>query len=173
MKRFPIMLALAAMALAAAGCSKDDNVLVPGVTYTQVDRMAIPAINTALIPTSMKDAFNQGKPSTDVAQFRAVAQGTIVALRAAVADSLPPEDSPGLPAATIASVVIPDIVTIDFSQPVQFPNGRRLQDDVIDAALGLVLNRGNILGGGPGVPDDIDANDVGFSGSFPYLASPH
>ena len=89
-----------------------------------------------------------------------------------MASVLPPEDSPGLSPATVASVVIPDIVTINFAQPVQFPNGRRLQDDVIDAALSLVLNRGNVLGGGPGVPDGISANDVPFLASFPYLAAP-
>lgn len=167
------LLAVAAVAAAAVGCSKNDKVLVPTITYTQVDRMAIPAINTALIPTAMKDAFNRGKPSTDIATFRPTAQATIVALRAAVADSLPPEDSPGLSAATVATVLIPDIVTIDFSQPVQFPNGRRLSDDVIDAALSLVLNRGDVLHGGPGVSDAISANDVAFSGTFPYLATPH
>ncbi|MDZ4277566.1 MAG: DUF4331 family protein, partial [Dehalococcoidia bacterium] len=33
----------------------------------QVDRMAIPAINTALIPMDQKDAFNQAEPASDVA----------------------------------------------------------------------------------------------------------
>ncbi len=172
MNRYFVGFALLAL-VAAAGCSKNDKVLTPGVTYTQADRVGIPAINTALIPPASKNAFNAGRPSTDIVNWRPTAQATIVALRAAVLDSLGPEDSPGLTPATVASVVIPDIVTIDFSQPVQFPNGRRLQDDVIDAALSLVLNRGNILGGGPGVSDGIDANDVGFSGTFPYLATAH
>lgn len=173
MNRSQQMLALVAViAVTALGCSKNDKVLTPSVTYSQVDRMAIPAINTALIPSTMKDAFNRGTPETDIAAFRPTAQATITALRSAVAAVLPPEDSPGLSASTVASVVIPDIVTIDFSQPVQFPNGRRLQDDVVDAALSLVLNRGDVLGGGPGVPDAIGANDVAFSNTFPYLASP-
>lgn len=169
-----LLLLAGSTAILANGCSKNnDKIISPGITYKQTDRMAIPAINTALIPAAMKDAFNAGSPATDVANSRATAQATIVALRAAVADSLPPEDSPGLTPATVASVVIPDIVTIDFSQPVQFPNGRRLADDVIDADLSLVLNRGDVLGGGPGVPDDVNANDVAFSGTFPYLATPH
>src|SRR5438093_8819903 len=164
MNRNSIMLLVLLAALAAVtGCGKDDKTMTPTTTYHQVDRMAIPAINTALIPSNMKDAFNAGTPATDVVNFRPTAQGTIIAVRAAVADSLPPEDSPGLSPATVASVLIPDIVTIDFSQSVQFPNGRRLNDDVIDVALSLVLNRGNVLGGGPGVPDDIGANDVAFS----------
>ena len=47
-----------------------------------------------------------------------------------------------------------------------FPNGRRLQDDVIDTILTLV-NNGSPLG------DNVNANDVPFRDVFPYLASPH
>ncbi|HEX2897817.1 MAG TPA: DUF4331 family protein [candidate division Zixibacteria bacterium] len=155
-----------------AGC-EDDVVTPPAVEYVQIDRMAIPAINTALIPSNMKDAFNQAIPRNDIADYRPVAEATIVALRNAVnaVQGFPPEDNPGVPAAVLATVLIPDVVTIDFSQPVQFPNGRRLEDDVIDAALGLVLNRGDVLGGGPGVSDAIDSNDKAFLGVFPYLAA--
>ena len=134
--------------------------------------MGIPAINTALIPKDSKDAFNAGNPKDDVANFRVIAESTITQLRRAVnaVTGFPGEDSPGVPPATLASVLIPDVVTIDFSNPVVFPNGRRLQDDVIDAALGLVLNRGNVLGGGAGISDGIPANDRPFLGTFPYLA---
>lgn len=143
--------------------------------YIQVDRMAIPAINTALIPSDRKDAFNRADPASDIRDYRPTAQATIEGLRGAVKTitGFPAEDAPGVPAATLAEVLIPDVVTIDFSKPVQFPNGRRLQDDVIDAALGLVLNRGNVLGGGPGVGDGVGANDVAFGNTFPYLAAPH
>jgi hypothetical protein len=155
------------------GCSDDDGPTTPPVTFTQFDRMAIPAINTALIPSSQKNAFNAGNPSTDQAAFGATALATINALRAATSTLTPAEDSPGVTASAVAAIVIPDIVTIDFSQTVAFPNGRRLEDDVIDAELGLILNRGNVLGGGSGVPDDIDANDNAFLSTFPYLAAPN
>ncbi len=140
---------------------------------TRVDRMGIPAINTALIPHDQKDAFNQGSPATDAATFRSVAQSTIQTLRAAVDPIFgTPEDGGPLGNLTpqqVATVLIPDIVTIDFSKPVQFPNGRRLQDDVIDTALGVVLNRG----GSGGISDAIDSNDVAFMSTFPFEASPH
>jgi len=139
---------------------------------TQLDRMAIPAINTALIPSGMKDQFNAGSPATDEAMFRATAQATIEGLRGAVAPVLGPETAGPLgdiPPAGVAGALIPDIVTIDFAMPVAFPNGRQLQDDVIDAALGIVLNRG----GATGIADEIDGNDKAFLGSFPYLAAPH
>jgi hypothetical protein len=140
---------------------------------TQVDRMAIPAINTALIPSDQKDAFNRADPANDEADYRATGQATIEALRGAV-DGLfgtPQDGGPlgDLTAEQVATALIPDVVTIDFSQPVQFPNGRRLEDDVIDAALGVVLNRG----GAAGIGDAIDGNDVAFASSFPYLAAPH
>ncbi|MFJ8335972.1 DUF4331 domain-containing protein [Streptomyces sp. NPDC094437] len=56
-----------------------------------------------------------------------------------------------------------------------FPNGRRLTDDVIDISLQAV--EGAAQTGKP-VPaladgDKVDANDVPFGGSFPYLALPH
>ena len=161
-----LMLAAGA-ALALAGCDGDG-----GDDFAQFDRMGIPAVNTAVIPSGSKDAFNAGDPATD-APFVALAEGRITTLRNAVAavPGFPPEDSAGPSAATIAGVLIPDAITLDLSQPVGFPNGRALPDDVVDVALGLVLNRGNVLGGGPGVADDI-GNDSAFLGTFPYLAEP-
>jgi hypothetical protein len=139
----------------------------------QVDRMAIPAINTALIPSAQKQAFNEADPADDAADFRATAQSTIEGLRSAVDDLFGTEQDGGplgdLTAAQVATALIPDVVTIDFAEPVQFPNGRRLQDDVIDAALGVVLNRG----GAAGIADAIDGNDLAFSTSFPFMAAPH
>jgi hypothetical protein len=46
-----------------------------------------------------------------------------------------------------------------------FPNGRRLQDDVIDTILFFVANQ-NTLG------DNVNSNDVTFRSSFPFLAPP-
>lgn len=137
----------------------------------QVDRMAIPAINTALIPSASKNAFNQASPSGDVATYRPMAQASVTGLRDAVKSVLPAEDGGPLGKLTpeqVAGALIPDVVTIDFSKDVVFPNGRRLQDDVIDAALGIVLNRG----GAKGVGDAINANDKAFLGTFPFLAEP-
>ncbi len=139
---------------------------------SQVDRMAIPAINTALIPSAMKNDFNHGKPADDEANFRPTAQSTIEGLRTAI-DGLfgtPQDGGPlgDLTPSQVATALIPDVVTIDFSQPVAFPNGRQLSDDVIDAALGVVLNRG----GSAGISDAINANDKPFGSTFPYLAAP-
>ena len=149
---------------ALSGAATSDTGVIRAWATTEraglrVDRMAIPAINTALIPSDQKDAFNQGDPADDSADFGAVAEATISGLRAALEPLFGAEDGGplgDLDAATVAGALIPDVVTIDFSAPVVFPNGRQLSDDVIDVALGIVLNRG----GAAGVSDAIDGNDV-------------
>ena len=56
-----------------------------------------------------------------------------------------------------------------------FPNGRRLSDDIIDVSLrvvlGVLLPEHQTLADTIG--DGVDANDVSFNASFPYLAHPH
>jgi Domain of unknown function (DUF4331) len=52
-----------------------------------------------------------------------------------------------------------------------FPNGRRLGDDVIDIAVQVV--EGFLLGQDTGLGDGVNANDVAFRSTFPYLALPH
>lgn len=161
---------------AVTGASSSDTGTIKAWATTsrgsQVDRMAIPAINTALIPSDQKEAFNRADPADDEADFRATGQATIEALRAAVDGVFGTAQDGGplgnLTAEQVATALIPDVVTIDFSQAVQFPNGRRLQDDVINAALGVVLNRG----GSAGISDAIDSNDRAFGSTFPYMAAP-
>jgi hypothetical protein len=53
-----------------------------------------------------------------------------------------------------------------------FPNGRRLTDDVIDIALQALegaAQSGTLV---PGLTDGVDANDVAFDPTFPYVALP-
>jgi hypothetical protein len=59
--------------------------------------------------------------------------------------------------------------------PQGFPNGRRLQDDIIDVALqvveGRLLHQNEPLSDTLG--DGVNANDVAFRAHFPYVALPH
>lgn len=159
------MLGLTAIAAALlSGCSEDTKVTNPISTFTQVDRMAIPALNTALIPSGQKEAFNRAHPSGDVANYRAVVVASITGLRANVATRGLGAETGSLTPSQLADVIIPDVVTINFAQPVVFPNGRDLDDDVIDGVLSLVLNRTV----GDGVPAD-NSN----LGTFPYLGTPN
>jgi hypothetical protein len=125
--------------------------LVGGV---QIDRMGRPAINTALIPSGMKDAFNAGTPATDAANFSDEFTTTITAL-----------SSPAN-AAALTPVLLPDVLTYDSSSNAGFLNGRQLANDVIDAELNL-LSAGAVTG------DGVNANDRAFLSAFPYLASPN
>jgi hypothetical protein len=56
-----------------------------------------------------------------------------------------------------------------------FPNGRRLDDDIVDIALRVVM--GVLLPDhdpdADTLSDGVGANDVPFLGSFPYVAYPH
>jgi hypothetical protein len=56
-----------------------------------------------------------------------------------------------------------------------FPNGRRLDDDIVDIALRVVM--GVLLPGhdtdADGLGDGVDGNDSSFLNSFPYVAYPH
>jgi hypothetical protein len=57
-----------------------------------------------------------------------------------------------------------------------FPNGRRLGDDVVDAALRVVagvLVEGFNVSPNNALGDGVGSNDKPFSRNFPYLAGPH
>lgn len=129
----------------------------------QIDRMGRPAINTVFIPAnvfeptepSQKNFFNSSFPLHDQAKFRGEVVDTLEIFYGAGSP-----DAQGL-----ADFLLPDILTIDTSNPAGFPNGRGLADDVIDIELGLVTNGA--------VTTDCVANDSVFSTSFPYLAPPN
>jgi hypothetical protein len=71
----------------------------------------------------------------------------------------------------------PDCSTLGAvgNDPQGFPNGRRLSDDIIDEALQVV--EGILLPNPPSIVpmlgDGVNANDVPFESSFPYVALPH
>jgi hypothetical protein len=137
-----------------------------------IDRMAIPGLNVLVVPEAQKDNFNSTAHADSTAEFGDTITSQIEAVRASVTDVLPAEDGGplgNLTAAQVSAAVSADAVTIDFSKPLVFPNGRRLQDDVVNAALGLVLNRG----GAAGVSDAIDTLDKPLLSTFPYAAPPH
>lgn len=154
-------LLVTSVACSSGGGSGDSRPL--GIKF---DRAAIAGVNTVFIPSGSKDAFNAGDPSLDSADFGAAVLATVNALRGAVG-SVPgfPAEDLGIPPETVRDIVIPDVVSLDLSTPDGFPNGRRLEDDVIDVALQVTLNR-SIVGDGI-------ANDSAFLTSFPYLGNPN
>jgi len=104
------------------------------------------------IPTAERDAYNQGTPATDRANYT----DEVVARLTAFGHPDP---------AALAAALLPDVQPINTSLPTAFLNGRRLQDDVITAELGLIFGSNAALN-----DDHVDANDQPFLATFPYLA---
>ncbi|GJM10113.1 MAG: hypothetical protein DHS20C11_23890 [Lysobacteraceae bacterium] len=123
--------------------------------YQQIERMGNPAVNTALIPAELKDLYNVSTPETDAAVFAP-----------SIVDSLTALGTDAENIGILASVAVPDTLKIDFSAEDGYPNGRRLEDDVVDTLFFFIFNQTS-------VPDGVDANDKAFLDHFPYLAAPH
>ena len=151
------MLTTVLIAATVTACG-DDELLGPETrTFQQFDRIGRPAINTVFIPSSEKNGFNVAAPANDVAAYSSAVVDFLVTVA-----GQSQADAEGL-----ASALLPDILTIDVSQPSGFLNGRTLADDVITAELGLIFGSNAALN-----DDHVDANDVAFLATFPYLASP-
>lgn len=126
----------------------------------QIDRTALPAINTAAVPTALQPVFNVLTPSDDPA-LRPIASEFIqnlYGLDAATADGL-------------AMTALPDMMPFNVNSSAGFNNGltltlngRRLTDDVIDAEFNA-LTAGALKG-------DNVINDSVFRTGFPYLGTP-
>jgi hypothetical protein len=74
----------------------------------------------------------------------------------------------------VVDLVVPDTITVNLAQPSGFPNGRRLQDPVIDITLAVIFL--DMRRHGPStfvnLPLNPPANDRPFRAEFPFLALP-
>jgi hypothetical protein len=179
-----IVLEVPSRLLEAGGNPKIGVWATTNVGTHQIDRMGRPAINTVFIPNnpfppdrvvdgkaSKKTTFNHGDPSTDVANWTGEVVDTLQFLFSLndPATGLGGTDDPSDDAGKIAGLagfLLPDILTVDVSNPAGFPNGRQPADDVIDTELGLVTE-------GFITTDCVGANDVALPSTFPYLAAQH
>ena len=124
--------------------------------YTQVDRMGRPTINTVLVKSSRKNEFNKGIPSTDRSKFKADAVAILTSINGDSSYSN-----------TIADVLLPDVLSFDTSSSGGFLNGRRPEDDVIDAVL-------NVASTGAVTSDGVPASATKpFLPDFPFFAPPN
>ncbi len=139
---------------------------------TQVDQMGRPAINTvfnhgndksmfnALQPADMRTALSMVAPTTGQTLLSVFQQE----LRALSAGS-PKGQYTADQALGIAQILLPDVLTFDYSSTAGYLNGRQLQDDVIDISLNLATN-GGVTTDGVGPHTD-------YLAEFPYLGRPH
>ena len=128
----------------------------------QVDQMGRPAINTVFNHAGDKSTFNVTQPAD---QRTAVTMSGQTYLELFTAELQALGGYSAGDALAIAQILLPDILTYDYSSAAGFLNGRRLQDDVIDISLNLVTN-GRLTGDGVGPHAD-------YLSEFPYLGRPH
>jgi len=147
--------------------SRDGDIQDSG-GFVTIDRMGIPAVNTALVPFARKDEYNRSSTVDDAnGKFAADIVGTLRALGTN-------DTNIGI----LASVAVSrgDFLRVDTAvantgsgggdnADAGFPNGRRLKDDTIDTILFFVANQ-TPLG------DNVNANDVALRSAFPFLAAP-
>ena len=176
----------------------------PASNYVQIQRMGNPLINELLIGTGSKDRFSMDQPKNDsqfagflldplLARVLNAATGGVVAIPTPPRTDLlplvtyaPPIAAPGTPAGPVADLLrlntgVPPTAAASRKRmgllagdPAGFPNGRRLQDDVVDSAARVVAG---VLAPGFGVfpnnrlGDGVNANDYVYRETFPYLAN--
>jgi Domain of unknown function (DUF4331) len=122
--------------------------------YSRDDRMGRPAINTVFNHNNDKNVFNQINPQQDRALFEEKFETVLMGFGYSETQ-----------ADGIAKVLLPDILTYDYSSSAGFLNGRKLTDDVIDIELTLVT-KGTVTTDKVGPHTD-------YLSYFPYLGNPH
>lgn len=81
---------------------------------------------------------------------------------------------PGTGGRTLVDLIVPDTITVDLDAPSVFPNGRRLQDPVIDFTLAMALLDMDVHSPQTfiNIPINPPTNDRPFRTEFPFLALP-
>ena len=160
------------------GCDKDDDMqdnFDTSGTYTQVDQMARPAINTVFVNSARKNEFNTTAPSAMNAAFNAQFQSVLTGFGYTT-------NVLGWDKATFAGALVVDVLNVKTNGPTIFfeavgsPNnlsGRGLSNDVIDNELTLIFG-GSMGTSNPGLTkDNVNGNDKAFLSAFPFMAAPH
>ena len=142
-------------------------------TFVQQDQMARPAINTVFIASGQpKDDFNAAIPSAMGSKYQSIFQSRLMALNPAY-----DMNALGQSASAFTGLLATDVLNVSTTKKTTFFDGtnvltgRALADDVIDVELLL------IFGGSAGTSnpqltsDHVDANDITFGTTFPYLAT--
>jgi len=170
--------------------------------FVQVSRLGNPLINEVIIPLGQKDRFNRTQPQNDAKNYGKFVVKPELAHLMNVLFNLGVKETgrtdivtallTGVPGLTQISKkpAAADTLKINLGVPPSgspsrfgvlagdnagFPNGRRLNDDVVDIELRVI---GGFLlppnQGGKKLPlgDGVDQNDKPFLTSFPYVAPP-
>lgn len=189
-------------AMVAANYTRVDRMGMPAIATALVGTLTEADDMTARY--ALKDDYNDDNPEDDTAANRGGEfTNNLLILHGVLRDDLTdsPPDGAGLTDAQLcvdygtlgvtpddvseciaqaAPLVLPDVLSVDRTAPVTFPNGRDLPDKVIDLTLGVILldtPGGDTAGGGIDgtelVGTNPETNDATFLTTFPYLAPPH
>lgn len=169
--------------LVFSSCGNDDGPQIELATYTTVDQMGRPAINTVFNffgSADVKNGYNETLPSNGSANATAFA-GILDALQTYIfLDPEQFENILGIGNDALAGVLAVDVLQSDKNSATAYGtlNGRALDDDVVDVTLILAFSDQSEAGADNEVKDglvsdNVQSNDKSFSNSFPYLASPH
>ena len=169
--------------------------------WVQVSRLGNPLVNEVIIPTTQKDEWNRSTPSRDSRFVGSFTQPILAALINRLYPGVvnAPEQNrddlvsvllTGVPNLNFTGQTQADMLRLNLSiaptaavgvgnrlgvfgnDLAGFPNGRRLEDDVIDIAERAVAGK---LKGNPNADalgDGVNATDVPFMTTFPYQADP-
>jgi len=185
MKKYQIA-SILGLGVAMVGCGGSSSNSGP-TTYTQIDRLARPAVNElfATVANNRHQVNDEDSPSNDQFELKKDIDSFLIS----------PANRSAATRGVIESVLVPDVMKADLSQtgPAAYLGsetggatggkfgGRKLSDDVIDISLGIVF--GNTVSALGLAPDDgaeipsLTTDNVGPGGkhfltTFPYLGNP-
>ena len=174
--------------------------------WVQVSRLGMPLVNEVVIPLGKKDRFNASEPRDDAQFLNFVVDPELGRLIPALYGSsgIQVPQAPRNDLVTIFLTGIPGInqpknvkpsemLRINTTLPSGFPNGRTLQDDIVDTSLQAVAgvfcdsDSGDPADGCAGASfdspfnvfpnnalnDGATGNDRPFLTGFPYMPTPH
>ena len=179
--------------------------------WVQISRLGEPLINEAVIPRGKKDLWNTTDPADDSRFLRFYRSPEVTRLENGLYDALDNANETnrddlvailltGVPGLNYTGPTKADLLRLNTgiapTAPVGsgdrlgvlsgdlagYPNGRRLEDDIVDIDLrAFAEGYGAFLNGLLGLPnrspnnllgDGVDANDSMFRVDFPYVATP-
>jgi hypothetical protein len=175
------------------------NVTVAGKVrrgWTQVSRLGNPLVNEVVVPTPFKDLWNRSAPLQDKQFAGPVVKPVLAKLMNDLYKVNAPEDDrddlvalfgTGVKGLNYTGPTVADMLRLNYSIPVTpagkqsrlgviagdnggFPNGRRLDDDVIDVAERVMA--GFLKGNKVELGDGVNGGDVAPMSVFPYEADP-
>ena len=175
---FSRRLGTAVVAVVLAACSDNTNTTAPTTdrVFNQVQRLGNPLVSEVFLAKRDHAFHGSTAPTIDVAAFTPGIRG--------FADNVAGRDS--TVGKTLAAVLLPDELLVQSDKDTASAGwltwalangwgGRKLTDDVVTAGLQAIF--GPLLDPNKTTPaladDHVDANDVPFGTTFPYLATAH